>query len=278
MPERIIPRLQAYQASPKIGKRGPAEAHCLRAVPPYQNDDFAQIRGAPTSGRPGSLARPTAIPYTACMGKLYDSIDESLAAWVRAQHLFFVATAPLAGGHVNTSPKGLDSLRVLGPRSVSYLDFSGSGVETIAHLRENGRITLMFCAFSGPPRILRLQGRGTVVMVGQPDYERALQPFAPLEPALRASARAVISVEIDRIADSCGYGVPLMSYEGDRTQIPDWTENRLRKLGPEGLLAYRRQKNLVSIDGLPGLEGALLDEAGDGQANTGGADSRGRPG
>src|SRR3954447_20311467 len=140
------------------------------------------------------------------MAKVFDGLDDKLTAFIAAQHMFFVATAPLsAEGPVNVSPKGLDTFRVLGPREVAYLDLVGSGVETVAHLRENGRITLMFCAFSGPPRILRLYGRGRVVQLGVPEWDRCVSHFPT-----RPSARSVVLVELERIADSCGYGVPLM--------------------------------------------------------------------
>jgi hypothetical protein len=178
------------------------------------------------------------------MGKVYEEIDEKLAAWIRRQHLFFVATAPLAeDGHVNVSPKGdLRWFRLLGPRSVGYLDFVGSGAETIAHARENGRIVVMFCAFEGPPRVVRLHGRATVL---PPDDELASR-FDPPEHAVRS----VIRVDVERIADSCGYGVPLMRFEGKRTQYDAWVEKKVRD---GGLDAYVAEKNAASIDGLPAL-------------------------
>jgi hypothetical protein len=181
------------------------------------------------------------------MGKTFERIDEDLAAWIRAQKVFFVATAPLAAdGHVNCSPRGLDSLTVLGPREVAWLDLVGSGAETIAHLRENGRIVLMFCAFEGPPRILRLHGHGTVVEPGDSGFDALRARF----PAHEAE-RAVIRVECRRISDSCGYGVPRLSFEGERTQLPAWA----RRKGPDGLRAYRATHNARSIDGLPALRG-----------------------
>ena len=169
------------------------------------------------------------------MGKLYDEIDGKLRAWIEAQPLFFVATAPAAGGHVNVSPKGVSgTLEVRGPRAVAYVDLIGSGIETVAHLRENGRITLMFCAFDGPPRIVRLYGTGRVEAAGgEVD-----------------GARATVVVNVERIADSCGYGVPLMAYEGERPQRLAWLEKQQR----DGKLeAYVAEKNAASIDGLPGL-------------------------
>jgi pyridoxamine 5'-phosphate oxidase-like protein len=178
------------------------------------------------------------------VGKVYAEIDEKLATWIAKQHLFFVATAPLAGdGHVNVSPKGdLRWFRVLGPREVAYLDFVGSGAETIAHARENGRIVVMFCAFDGPPRIVRLHGRATVL----PASDELAARFDPPEHAVRS----VIRVEVERIADSCGYGVPLMGYEGKRSQYDAWVEKKVRD---GGLEEYVAEKNAASIDGLPAL-------------------------
>jgi hypothetical protein len=184
------------------------------------------------------------------MGKVFDGIDAGLAAWIDAQHMFFVATAPRAdSGHVNLSPKGLDSLAILGPRRIAYLDLVGSGAETIAHLRENGRITLMFCAFEGLPRIVRLYGRGEVVEPGDAGFAELVARFPR-----QASTRTVICVELTRIADSCGYGVPLLRYEGERSQLGDWAERK----GPEGLRTYQLERNRASLDGLPALRGATL--------------------
>jgi len=179
------------------------------------------------------------------MGKLFDGIDEALRAFIEAQHVFFVATAPLdASGHVNVSPKGLDALRILDAHTIGYLDFVGSGAETIAHLRENRRIAVMVCAFQGPPRIVRLHGHGEVIEPSDPEYRRVRPLFAPSN-----AGRAIIRVAIDRISDSCGYGVPLYAYEGDRQQLADWAERK----GDQGLFQYQRDKNRVSIDGLPAL-------------------------
>jgi len=156
-----------------------------------------------------------------------------------------VATAPLnADGHVNVSPKGRDTLRVLDPHSVAYLDFTGSGAETIAHVRENGRIVVMLCAFQGPPRIVRLYGLGEVFEPGDAEFE-GLRGLFPHEPA----GRAIVRVSVTRIAGSCGFGVPLYAFEGDRSQLPDWAERK----GPQGLVEYQQLKNRVSIDGLPAL-------------------------
>ena len=179
------------------------------------------------------------------MSRVYDAIDDRLAAWIRRQPVFFTATAPSGDdGHVNVSPKGLDTLAVLGPTTVAYLDLTGSGVETIAHLRQNGRICVMLCAFEGPPRILRLQGRGEVLEPDHPDFAGLVKGFPPYE-----GVRSVIRIRCDRIADSCGYGVPLLRYEGDRARLADWAA----KKGPKGLEAYRAKNNARSIDGLPGL-------------------------
>ncbi len=182
------------------------------------------------------------------MGKVFAELDEGVRAFIADQHMFFVATAPLAAdGHVNLSPKGLDSFRILGPTRVAYLDLTGSGVETIAHLRENGRLTVLFCAFAGPPRILRLYGRGRAVEPGDVEWPGLSAHFPPLP-----GARAVIVLEVERIADSCGYAVPRYEFTGDRPQLAAWAE----KKGADGVRAYQGQKNRRSIDGLPGLPSA----------------------
>lgn len=184
------------------------------------------------------------------MGKVYDGIDARLAEWIGRQRLFFVATAPSgAEGHVNLSPKGLDALRILGPREVAYVDLVGSGAETAAHLRDNGRIVIMLCAFEGPPKILRLHGRGRVVEPGDDGFEALAARFPSY-----ASTRAVVRVDVTRVADSCGYGVPLYAYQGERSQLHAWAERK----GEDGLRAYQRAHNLRSIDGLPALRGAAL--------------------
>ena len=168
------------------------------------------------------------------MGKVHASIDEKLAAWIGRQRLFFVATAPSAGGHVNVSPKGpIDTLRVVDGHTVEYVDHVGSGAETVAHLRDNGRICVMLCAFEGPPRIVRLHGRGEVV------------PAADVADG----TRGVVRVHVERISDSCGFGVPLMEYVGDRPQRDAWLASK----GADGLRDYVAEKNAVSIDGLPSV-------------------------
>jgi hypothetical protein len=190
------------------------------------------------------------------MGKVFDGIDERLERWIADQPMFFVGPAPLnSDGHMNVSPKGpIDSLRVLGPRSVAYLDAVGSGAETIAHLRENGRIVIMLCAFEGPPRIVRLHGRGSVVFASDPGFAELLAVCGFAQPAVPEMRRAIVTVELDRVADSCGYGVPLMSYQGRRPHSDLWAAKKLRVGGPEALLDYQREKNARSIDGLPAVE------------------------
>ena len=174
-----------------------------------------------------------------------EGIDSSLGEWLQAQHVFFVATAPLsADGHVNCSPKGGDAFRVLGPWSAAYLDYTGSGAETIAHLQENGRIVLMFCAFDGKPNIVRLHGNGTVIAAGTPRYSEMERLF-PMNPG----ARTLIHVEVTRVSTSCGFSVPLMDFRTDRDQLDRWAVSK----GSEGLAAYRAEKNAASIDGLPAL-------------------------
>ena len=171
--------------------------------------------------------------------------------------MFFVGTAPLdPDGHLNVSPKApIGTLRVLGPSRVAYLDFVGSGAETIAHLRENGRIVIMLCAFSGPPRIVRLHGRGSIVVAGEPGFDELFESCAFDDVgAVPEARRSIVTVSLDRIADSCGYGVPLMSHEGQREHMELWAAKKLRVGGPEALLDYQREKNSVSIDGLPAVE------------------------
>ena len=184
----------------------------------------------------------------ALMGQTYTALDDQLRQFIEAQHVFFVATAPSgADGHVNVSPKGLNTLRILGPNTVAYLDYIGSGVETIAHLRENGRIVIMVCAFEGPPKILRLHGRGHVVEPQDPQFGPLVARFEPA-----ASVRGLIVVEVTRIGDSCGYGVPLYQFAGNRPQLPRWAE----KKSESELRSYQRDKNARSIDGLEGLRWA----------------------
>jgi hypothetical protein len=184
---------------------------------------------------------------------VYEAITAKQAEWIAKQHLFFVGTAPLAtDGHVNISPKGdLRWFRILGPRQVAYLDFVGSGAETIAHARENGRIVVMFCAFEGPPKIIRLHGRATVL---PPDDELAAAFDLPEHPV-----RSIVRVDVERISDSCGYGVPLMRFDGNRTQYDAWVDKKVRD---GGLAAYVAEKNATSIDGLPAVTLEPDDAAG----------------
>ena len=185
------------------------------------------------------------------MGRCYDALEGRLREFIESQHIFFVATAPSgAEGHVNLSPKGRDTLRILGPTSVAYLDYVGSGAETIAHLRQNGRIVLMLCAFEGSPTIVRLHGRGRVVEPQDVDFP-ALSAHWPPVPGVRA----IIRIDVACISDSCGCGVPLYRFEGERPHLLTWAERK----GEEGLRVYQRDKNRASIDGLPALRG-LGDE------------------
>jgi pyridoxamine 5'-phosphate oxidase-like protein len=185
------------------------------------------------------------------MGKTYEELTGRLLDFVTAQPVYFVASAPSAGGHVNVSPKGgRGTFAVLGPREVAYLDYTGSGVETIAHLRENGRITVMFCAFEGPPKIIRLYGTGTPVYPGEPRWTELAARFDGLP---TAGIRSIITVALDRISDSCGYAVPFLDYVGERTLLWDQQERRT----PEFLTAYRAERNETSIDGLPGFPPAV---------------------
>jgi hypothetical protein len=195
------------------------------------------------------------------MANVYDHIDARLRTWIGKQALFFVGTAPLHGdGHVNVSPKGpIGSLRVLDEHTVAYLDVIGSGAETIAHLRENGRIVIMLCAFDGPPRILRLHGRGEAVAPGDPRFDELLGRCAFEEPAIPESRRAIVLVEVRRVADSCGYGVPLMRFERLRPHAPAWAAKKVRVGGTEALDAYQREKNARSLDGLPAVDPTVTE-------------------
>jgi hypothetical protein len=190
------------------------------------------------------------------MAREYDSIDDHLSDWIARQSMFFVGSAPLtADGHVNVSPKGpIGSLRVLGPRTVAYLDIYGSGSETIAHLQENGRIVVMFCAFSGPPRIVRLHGRGELLRPSDDRFDALLEQAEFEDPSIPEARRAIVRVDVTRISDSCGYGVPLMAYEGQRPHATLSASKRLRTKGPEGFEAFVVERNTTSLDGLPALE------------------------
>jgi hypothetical protein len=176
------------------------------------------------------------------MGKVLPHITDGLRGFIERQHVFFVATAPLSGGHVNLSPKGMDSFRVLGPMRVAYLDNVGSGNETAAHVLENRRLIVMFCAFEGSPLILRLYGTGRSVLPGDAEWAT----LAPQFPA-RAGVRQIIVAELTRVQTSCGEAVPVYTYRAEREQLIEWAEAK----GPDGLAAYQRRKNVRSIDGLP---------------------------
>lgn len=180
------------------------------------------------------------------MSKVHPEITDELRAFIEAQKLFFVGTAPLAeAGHVNLSPKGYDSLRVLDSLTLAYLDLTGSAAETLAHLKENGRICLLFCAFEGKPLIVRIHGVGEAIEPSHPEFATLLSLF-PDQPGVRA----IIRVRATRVADSCGTSVPLFEYREDRRELARWAEKR----GPVGLSNYRAEKNVTSIDGLPGTE------------------------
>ncbi len=179
------------------------------------------------------------------MAKTFEHIDEKLAAFLVAQPVFFVATAPLsADGHLNCSPKGNNgTFRVLERRKVAYRDLNGSGVETISHLRENGRVVLMFCAFDGPPRIVRLHGRGRPVFDHDDEFDDLTEHFGG------EHTRSFIVVDVDRVSDSCGYGVPLMTFQDHRGKLERWAD----KMGEDGLARYRAANNRTGLDGLPGV-------------------------
>ena len=187
------------------------------------------------------------------MGKQRENIDPELGAWIARQHVFFTATAPLSpDGHVNLSPKGGDAFRVLGPMEVAYHDYTGSGAETAAHLRENGRIVIMFCAFEGAPKILRLHGRGVVITAGHARFNEMAAHF----PA-NLGTRAFVHVAVTRVSTSCGYGVPLLQFVEQRDMLDSWATSK----GPDELAAYRARKNQTSIDGLPSFRLSRLESS-----------------
>lgn len=179
------------------------------------------------------------------MGKIHDKLNDRLREFIGAQPVYFIATAPEQGGHVNVSPKGYaDTFAILDDLTVAYLDLDGSGVETISHLRQNGRITVMFCAFSGPPNILRLYGTGRVVVPEDSEFSELIKNFGP-----HPGVRSIIIVNCDRISDSCGFSVPFMSFDEDRTLLDEWAGRK----EVQQRRAYRAKNNRESIDGLPGL-------------------------
>lgn len=189
------------------------------------------------------------------MGRVYDTIDDSLQRWLMKQPLFFVGTAPNdPDGRVNVSPKGgAGVFRVLGPKRVAYVDLVGSGVETVAHLQENGRIVAMFCAFDGPPKIYRLHGQGRVVSEDDPEFA-ALLPEFPLDESQIPLARGMVIIDVTRISDSCGFGVPRMEVVSERDQLLRWSQNQQTKNGEAWKARYMAANNAQSIDGLPGYD------------------------
>lgn len=179
------------------------------------------------------------------MGKVYETIVDPIRNFVQSQQMFFVATAPSSiDSLVNLSPKGLDSFRILDDQTVAYADLAGSGIETVAHVKENGRIVIMFCAFEGAPKIIRFHGRGEVIESAHPEFSTLAASFPDL-----AGLRSIIRVHCTRISDSCGFGVPLYQFQGHRSQLSDHWERK----GAHGLREYQREKNRVSLDGLPGV-------------------------
>jgi len=180
------------------------------------------------------------------LGKIYDSIDNKIREWIERQQVFFVGTAPLSEtGSINVSPKGHDTLRILDEHRLAFLDYGGSGIETVAHLRENARIIIMMCAFEGPPKIYRFHGRGEVVTPLDKDFDLLVQQFD----RSKLGIRSIILVHVTRISDSCGFGVPLYRYEQQRDVSP----NYIRANGADKVKAYLKTKNLKSVDGLPSL-------------------------
>jgi len=179
------------------------------------------------------------------MARAFDAIPDHLVGWLESQPLFFVATAPTdEDGHVNVSPKGYDTFRVLGPNEVAYLDLTGSGAETIAHLRDNGRLTIMFCSFDEKPNIVRLYGHGRTILPDEPGFADLRQRFRD-----RAGTRAIVVLDVTRVSTSCGYAVPRMDLVSERPTLDDWAGRK----GPESLVDYRAAKNASSIDDLPAL-------------------------
>ncbi|MEZ5364451.1 MAG: pyridoxamine 5'-phosphate oxidase family protein [Bryobacterales bacterium] len=182
------------------------------------------------------------------MGRVLERLDERAIQFIGAQKMFFVATAPSGdAGLLNLSPKGLDTFAVLDERTVAYLDLVGSGIETVAHLRQNGRIVVMFCAFEGSPNIMRIHGKGSVIEPGDAEWDELRRRFPEIP-----GARSIIRVHVERVADTCGFAVPLYDYKGDRSTLLDWVE----KKGPEAVEQYKAEKNARSLDGLPGLRRA----------------------
>ncbi len=183
------------------------------------------------------------------MGRAFDTITDSMRDFIESQHVFFVATAPTEGGHVNLSPKGYDSFRLLGDDRAAYLDLTGSGAETIAHVRQNGRITVMFCAFEGKPNIVRLYGTGRVVFPSDPDFADLRRRFDGSPAESDGAVRSIIDVQVHRTSTSCGYSIPFMDYVEDRPRLLDWG----REKTDDEVADYWRDKNATSIDGIPAV-------------------------
>jgi hypothetical protein len=180
------------------------------------------------------------------MGKFENSISAKLQKWIKKQKIFFVSTAPLsATGHINCSPKGLDSFRIIDDKTVVYEDLTGSGAETIAHVNENKRIVIMFCAFDGPPLIVRLYGEGEIITKNEQEFSTIQPLFTP-----RAGVRAYIKIHLTRVSDSCGYSVPLYEFKQDRDVLDKWFNRK----GEDGLIEYQKENNQISLDGLKALE------------------------
>jgi len=196
-----------------------------------------------SSGGAGKTRRYGAGIADCGVSKELQEIDSEMRAWIAAQRMFFVATAPLAAdGHVNVSPKGGDTFRLLGPTEAVYQDYTGSGAESAAHVRENGRMVIMFCAFEGPPKIVRLHGQGTVIDSGDPPFEDLAALFPP-----HPGTRAFVHLRVKRVSSSCGYAVPMYDFREERDTLTKWTAKKT----PEELAEYRVRKNRRSIDGLP---------------------------
>ncbi len=180
------------------------------------------------------------------MGKVYEKIDSDISKWIKKQNIFFVATAPLSeNGHVNCSPKGGDTFHIIDQHTVAYLDYIGSGIETISHIKENKRILIMFCAFEGAPKIIRLHGKGQIILPSDKEYNSLIGNFSS-----HNGSRSIIKINVERISDSCGMGVPLMNFKSHRDDLKRWADTR----SLEELAEYRSDKNTKSVDGLPGLD------------------------
>ncbi len=186
------------------------------------------------------------------MAKQFQQIGDKHRDFIRRQHIFFVASAAL-GSHVNMSPRSTDCFRLLDANTVAYLDRTGSGNETAAHIHAGGRMTIMLCSFEGPPLIMRLYGNGTVHPLDSPIYRRLLEEqFGGVAPL---GTRQIVTLDVELVQTSCGFGVPLFDYTGEREAMDKWAEAK----GEAALEAYRRRENTHSIDGLPsGLPPGLL--------------------